>query len=260
MKRFLQIFGLMLLVASLSLAAFGQAASSSLTGTVTDSSGAVVPDATVTVTNMANGVTRTVTTSSSGNYRVDSIPPGSYGIKVSKSGFSLTTASNVTTAVASTTTQNFTMKPGAASETVEVTTEAPVVDTTKTSVGMEVTPRQIEDLPLNGRNFESLAYLAPGAKASAPWDPTKARVAGVAINGSNGRNMNITINGIDDKDNTVGGPVMQLPLEAVEEAQISTQRFSAANGRSEGAAMNVITRRSEEHTSELQSRRELVCR
>ncbi|HYL09742.1 MAG TPA: TonB-dependent receptor, partial [Candidatus Acidoferrales bacterium] len=87
-----------------------------------------------------------------------------------------------------------------------------------------------------------LAYLAPGAKATAPWDPTKARVSGVGINGSNGRNMNITVNGVDDKDNTVGGPVMQLPLEAVQEFNISTQRFSAANGRSAGSAVNVITR------------------
>jgi Carboxypeptidase regulatory-like domain/TonB dependent receptor len=244
MKQFLRIFGVTLLVALMSVAAFGQGAttSASLTGTVTDSTGAVILDATVTVMNLANGVTRTDTTSGSGNYRFDSMSPGSYSIKISKSGFAVTTASNVRLAIASTTTQNFALKPGASSETVEVTSEAPVVDTTKTSIGMDVTPRQIEDLPLNGRNFESLAYLAPGAKASAPWDPTKARVAGVAINGSNGRNMNVTINGIDDKDNTVGGPVMQLPLEAVQEFNIATNRFSAANGRSSGAAVNVVTR------------------
>jgi outer membrane receptor protein involved in Fe transport len=220
----------------------GVTASSSLTGTVTDASGALVPDASVTVTNLANGSTRTTTTSSSGNYRFDSMPPGTYSMKVTKSGFAVSTTPNVLLQVSTTTTQNFAMKVGSSSETVEVTTEAPVVDTTKTSISMQVTPRQIEDLPLNGRNFESLAYLAPGAKASPPWDPTKARVAGVAINGSNGRNMNITINGVDDKDNTVGGPVMQLPLEAVQEFNIATNRFSAANGRSSGAAVNVITR------------------
>src|SRR5207302_10236280 len=82
------------------------------------------------------------------------------------------------------------------------------------------------------------------------------------------RNVNITVNGVDNKDATVGGPVMQLPLEAILEFNISTQRFSAANGRSEGAAINVTTKsgsneihgRSEEHTSELQSRENLVCR
>lgn len=240
--KLLRILTATLLVVLTSVLAFGQAASASLAGTVTDSTGAVVPDAAVSVVSSETGVTRTTTTSSTGNYRVDSLPPGSYIVKVTKSGFAASSASSVVLAVSATTTQNFSLKPGAATETVEVTSEAPVVDTTKTSIGMQVTPRQIEDLPLNGRNFESLAYLAPGAKASAPWDPTKARVAGVAINGSNGRNMNVTINGIDDKDNTVGGPVMQLPLEAVQEFNIATNRFSAANGRSSGAAVNVVTR------------------
>ena len=243
--RFLRILMMVTLFGVLtSVAAFGQAAtaSASLTGTVTDPTGAVVPDATVSVVSTETGVTRTATTSSTGNYRVDTLPPGTYNVRVAKTGFAASSASSVVLAVSATTTQNFSLKPGATSETVEVTSEAPVVDTTKTSIGLQVTPRQIEDLPLNGRNFESLAYLAPGAKASAPWDPTKARVAGVAINGSNGRNMNVTINGVDDKDNTVGGPVMQLPLEAVQEFNIATNRFSAANGRSSGAAVNVVTR------------------
>lgn len=243
-RQYLRFVGLLaVLLSTTSMVMHGQAtAASSLAGTITDASGAVVPDATVTVTNPATGLTRTVTTSSSGTYRVDLLQPGTYNVKVTKSGFAASNATNVVLAVSTTTTQNIALKLGSASETVEVTGEAPVVDTTKTSIGMEVTPRQIEDLPMNGRNFESLAYLAPGAKASAPWDPTKARVAGVSINGSNGRNMNITINGVDDKDNTVGGPVMQLPLEAVQEFNISTNRFSAANGRSSGAAVNVITR------------------
>ena len=223
---------------------FGQAvtASSTLIGTVTDKTGAVVVGVTVTATNNATSGSRTATTNSLGAYRFDVLPPGAYTVKATMSGFSILTANNVELLVGRSTTQDFALSPGAASTTVEVAAEAPLLDQQKTSVGMEITPAQVEDLPLNGRDFANLAYLAPGAKFTAPWDPTKARTAGVGINGSNGRNMNITVNGIDNKDNTVGGPVMQLPLEAVEEAQISTQRFSAANGRSEGAAMNVITR------------------
>ena len=74
------------------------------------------------------------------------------------------------------------------------------------------------------------------------YDPTKNRYAVISINGQGGRNVNVTVNGVDNKDSTVGGTVMQLPLEAVSEFVISTQRFSAANGRSEGAAINMITR------------------
>jgi hypothetical protein len=93
-----------------------------------------------------------------------------------------------------------------------------------------------------GRDAANLAYLVPGVKAADSYDPTKNRYAVLAINGSDGRNINTTVNGIDNKDNTVGGAVMQLPLEAVQEYQISTQRFSAENGRSQGAAINMITK------------------
>ena len=79
-------------------------------------------------------------------------------------------------------------------------------------------------------------------KAADSYDPTKNRYAILSINGSDGRNINTTINGVDNKDNTVGGAVMQMPLEAVQEFQISTQRFSAENGRSQGAAINMITK------------------
>ncbi len=93
-----------------------------------------------------------------------------------------------------------------------------------------------------GRDVANLAYLAPGVKATDSYDPTKNRYAILSVNGENGRNVNVTVNGVDNKDNTVGGPVMQLPVEAVQEFQISTQRFSAENGRSEGAAINMITK------------------
>src|SRR5437870_12319378 len=93
-----------------------------------------------------------------------------------------------------------------------------------------------------GRDVANLAFLAPGVKSADSYDPTKNRFAILSVNGDGGRNVNVTVNGVDNKDNTVGGPVMQLPLEAVQEFQISTQRFSAVNGRSEGAAINMITK------------------
>ena len=245
MKQKLVSFALLWLAAfALCGVAAGQAvtASGSLQGTVVDSQGAVVPNAAITLTENATGAVRSTTTNDSGNYRFDVLTPGMYTIKVAKQGFGTQTASNSEMFVQRTTTQNFALKPGAVSETVEVQAEAPVLDQQKTSVGMEITPNQVEDLPLNGRDFANLAVLAPGAKPVNSYDPTKNRIAVFAVNGSNGRNVNVTVNGIDDKDNTVGGPVMQLPLEAVEEFNISTERFSAVNGRSEGAAVNVITK------------------
>ncbi|MHB8542139.1 MAG: TonB-dependent receptor [Candidatus Acidiferrales bacterium] len=223
--------------------AYAQAtASGSLTGTVTDTSQAVVIGAQVTVTNKDTGLTRTMPTTSAGLYRFDLLPPGNYSVKVTMQGFKAVVIGSTELQVNQTTTDNVTLEPGALSQTVTVTEEAPIVDVTKTSVGLMVTPQQLADLPLNGRDFGNLAFFAPGARPVMSYDPTKNRVAVIAINGSNGRNINVTVNGVDDKDNTVGGPVMQLPLLAVQEYDISTQRFSAANGRSEGAALNVITK------------------
>src|SRR5215475_10786360 len=222
---------------------FAQAtASATLQGTVTDKTQAVIKSATVTITNKANGLTRTTSTNDIGVYRFELLPAGKYDVKVSANGFASAVSENVEVLVGRATTLDYALNPGATTETVTVTAETPIVDTQKTEVGLNITPQQLSDLPLNGRDFANLAILAPGAKPVDSYDPTKNRVAVFGINGSSGRNVNVTVNGVDNKDNTVGGPVMQLPLGAVQEYVISTQRFSAANGRSEGAAVNVISK------------------
>jgi len=223
---------------------FGQAtASASLQGTITDKSQAVIGNkAEITITNKETGATKTTTTNDTGGYHFDSLQAGIYSIKATAPGFSTVEAKDVELLVGRTTTQNFALAPGAVSETVEVTGTAPLVDQTKTDVSTNITPQQITDLPLIGRDIADLAYLSPGVKAADSYDPTKNRYSILSVNGDGGRNVNVTVNGIDNKDNTVGGPVMQLPAEAVQEFQISTQRFSALNGRSAGAAINVITK------------------
>lgn len=222
--------------------AFAQAtAAGSIQGTIVDKSQAVVPGAQVAVTNKANGSSRTVTTNDTGSYRFDLLSAGTYTIKVSKEGFS-SVVQTVEVMVGQTANASLMLQPGSVSETVEVSAEAPLVDVAKTGVSQNITPREVQELPLVGRDAANLAYLAPGVKATDSYDPTKNRYAVLSINGSDGRNINTTVNGVDNKDNTVGGAVMQLPLEAVQEFQISTQRFSAENGRSQGAAINMITK------------------
>jgi len=237
---------LILLVLALGLtgssAAFGQAtASGAIQGTVLDKSEGAIVGAEVSVASKATGTTRSVATSDTGSFRFDLLSAGVYTVKVSKAGFS-TVTQNVELLVGQTATANVVLSPGAVSETIEVTGEAPLLDVVKTSVSQQITPSEVQELPLLGRDVANLAYLAPGVKATDSYDPTKNRYAILSVNGQSGRNVNTTINGVDNKDNTVGGPVMQLPLEAVEEFVISTQRFSAANGRSEGAAINMITK------------------
>jgi len=243
MLKTIRWIGIALLLLTSSLYMFGQAtASSTIRGIVTDPSGAVLVGAQVTVTNTSTGATRTVTTGTDGGYVVEPLQVGVYNVKVSMKGFASATAAKVETLVGATSTQNFSLKTGTETQTVEVTSEAPLLDAVKTDVSENITPTQVQELPMIGRDVANLAYLAPGVKAADSYDPTKNRMAILSVNGQGGRNVNVTVNGVDNKDNTVGGPVMQLPLEGVEEFSISTQRFSAANGRSEGAAINMITK------------------
>jgi hypothetical protein len=223
---------------------YGQVnATGTIEGVVSDKSGAVVPNADVKLASRDTGLARETKSNQSGQYRFELLSVGTYQIRVTVPGFANATYENVGVAVSQTTTVDVNLSPSAQAETVTVeSTGAPLVDTTRTDVSLPISSQQIEDLPLNGRDFVNLAYLAPGARPVNSYDPTKNRIGVFAIDGSSGRNVNVTVNGIDDKDNTVGGPVMQLPLEAVEEFQISTQRFSAANGRSEGALITAITK------------------
>jgi Carboxypeptidase regulatory-like domain len=205
---------LLLLALTLALtgssAVFGQAtASGAIQGAVLDKSEGAIAGAEVSVTSKATGTTRSVATSDTGSFRFDLLSAGLYTVKVSKAGFS-TVTQNIELLVGQTATANVVLSPGSVSETIEVTGEAPLVDVVKTSVSQQITPSEVQELPLLGRDVANLAYLAPGVKATDSYDPTKNRYAILSVNGQSGRNVNTTINGVDNKDNTVGGPVMQF--------------------------------------------------
>ncbi len=217
-------------------------ASGSVAGTVTDASQALVAGAQVSITSLSTDEKRATVTGSSGNFRFDLLSAGKYKLTVSSTGFS-TVTENLELLIGQTLNASITLHPGATTTTVEVAGDNPLIDTTKTSVSAEITPDEVQQLPMVGQDVADLAYLAPGVKQTDSYDPTKNRYAILSVNGDGGRNVNVTVNGVDNKDNTVGGPVMQLALEAVQEFSISTQRFSAENGRSEGAAINIITKR-----------------
>jgi Carboxypeptidase regulatory-like domain len=243
MRATLRYFLLLALILTGSSSLLAQAtATGNIIGVVTDATGAALPAATVTATNQGTNAQRTTTTNSAGQYRFDLMPNGIYSVKAEAPGFSMVETKGLELLVGATLTANFPMHTGTVSTSVEVTSSNLLMDVEKLDSSTAVTPQQITALPLNGRDFANLAILAPGVKQVDSYDPTKNRYAVYAVNGSSGRNTNTTVNGIDNKDNTVGGAVMQLPLEAVEDFRISTNRFSAENGRSEGAALNIVTK------------------
>jgi hypothetical protein len=237
-----RFFLLALVLAGWSSLSAQATATGNIVGIVTDATGAALPGATVTATNTATNAQRTTTTGAGGQYRFDLLSAGVYTLKTTSNGFSPTEEKDLQLLVGTTVTANLPMKTGTIATSVEVTANNQLMDIEKMDSSTAVSPRQIVDLPLNGRDIANLAILAPGVKMVDSYDPTKNRYAVYAVNGSSGRNTNTTVNGIDDKDNTVGGAVMQLPLEAVQEFKISTNRFSAENGRSEGAALNIVTK------------------
>ncbi|MDQ3745902.1 MAG: TonB-dependent receptor, partial [Acidobacteriota bacterium] len=214
-----------------------------ITGVVQNEKGEVVPNATVRAVNTGTNATREVKASGEGVYEITQLPPGNYRVEVEAQGFSKSVTDNVAVNVLQRTTINATLKVGAVTETVNVTAEnAPLVETTKTDVSGVIDQKRLENLPVNGRSFASLAILIPGATLAPSFDPTKARVGTFSIGGSTGRNLNITVDGGDNKDNAVGGILQNFSMEGIQEFALSTQRFSAANGRSGGALLSVVSK------------------
>ena len=233
-----------LLVSLVPASAFAQTANTGvITGVVRDPSGAVVANATVTAINKGTNAERKTTTSSEGAYELTQLVPGEYRLEVDAAGFGRFVQENVTVNVLSRVTVEPELKAAGSAEQVTVTGEtSPVIETTKTDVGGVVTQRQLENLPVNGRSFASLAVLVPGATQAPSFDPTKARTGSFSVGGATGRNINITIDGGDNKDNVVGGILQNYTMEGIQEFALSTQRFSAANGRSGGALLSVISK------------------
>src|SRR5215212_3544867 len=220
--------------------AFAQAGSS-LAGRVEDAQGGAVPGVTVTATNTQTGFSRTTVTAADGTYRFASLPIGTYKVTAELSGFATVNTENVQLQVAAERQLDITLKQASASEAITVTAEAPLV-ATEPAVGTVVSQRELENLPLNGRQFANLASLAPGTTLSVNADPTKPGQLTIALNGGSGRNVNFVIDGGDNTDDTIGGALQNFNLEAVQEFKIQTMQYKAEFGRSSGGVLSVVTK------------------
>src|ERR1700690_279703 len=223
--------------------AFGQIDQGSITGTVQDSSGAVLPNASVTLTNTDNGLVLQSHTDAGGGYTFSPVRIGNYQVSATASGFSTTTQQNIKVDVQQHVVINLQLKPGAATETVEVTSSVPLMQTEDASVGQVVNSKSVNDLPLNGRNFTFLAQLAAGVNT--PQADTRGNAASGAFSANGGRpaQNNYMLDGIDNNSDTVDflngtNYVVLPPIEAVQEFKVETSGFSAEFGRSAGAVLN----------------------
>jgi hypothetical protein len=218
-----------------------QAATATLSGTVKDLRGDVVSGARITVTQKATAVTRESQTTDTGFFSISRLPVGEYEIKATATNFKTAVVSAVVLQVGQNETVNLVLELGEITDSV-VTEFEPSVDTTSTAVDGVINERQINNLPLNGRNFLELALLIPGNAPAPNFDPTKTNTVVISSAGQLGRGGNVTVDGADNNDDVVGGPLQNISQEAVAEFQIATNRFSAQLGRSGSSVINIVTK------------------
>jgi hypothetical protein len=241
MTRGLIIVGLCLCCTTLMLA---QGTGGRILGRVADPSGAVLANVTVTITNEATGVASTTTTNSGGDYAFPQVAVGVYRIEFDLTGFKKSLQRNVNLDLNQVLTVNGTLQVGATKETVEVTSEAPLVDTTSTQLGAVMDAKQVSQLPLNARDTYQLLQLQPGVQGVGGSDLFfGSNTAGaVSVNGGRGRSNNFNVNGGDGNDLFVNSPAIQPTPDSIAEFRVLSNTFDAEYGRNSGAVINVVTK------------------
>jgi len=239
----LAVFSLLTLLAS---PALGQSTGGRILGRVADPSGAVLANVSVRITNQATGVARDTKTNGSGDYTFVEVAPGNYTAEFEQKGFKRNVQKDVTVDVNQVVTLNSTLQIGATAETVEVTSEAPLVDITSTQLGAVVNDRSVSQLPLNARDTYQFLQLQPGVVSTVGsgnqivYGSDKA--GSVSVNGGRGRANNFSVNGGDANDQFVNLPTVQPSPDSIQEFRVLTNTFDAEYGRNSGSVVNVITK------------------
>ncbi|MDQ3135524.1 MAG: TonB-dependent receptor, partial [Acidobacteriota bacterium] len=226
----------------LSLPALAQATTADITGRVLDQQGAAVPNAMITARNPATGQTRTTTTDEEGNFTLTQLPPGNYEVEAEAQSFSKALVKDFELNIGAKPTINFELRPGQLTETIDVTASATLVETTKSELGGVVSPVEVANLPLLNRTFAGLSVIMPEARPVGNFDPTKTRVGNVAFNGGDGRQVDVNVDGGDNKDNVVGSLLQNFSYESIQEFQVLQHRWTAESGRAVGGVINVISK------------------
>lgn len=234
--------------------ASAQVVGATLSGTVTDNSGATVPNAQVVIRNTDTGITRNVTTDAAGFYQVPNLDAGQYEVTVTATGFKKAVQTGLTLVVGTPQQLNFALQVGEMSQSVEVTTEAPVVQLTSSSIGNLINATTVVELPLNGRDWGSLAALAPGVATLQVQMQTSATVPKgnrgygnqMTIAGTRPQMNNYRLDGVSIVDYSGGTPAsviaLTLGVDAIAEFSVTTSNHSAEYGRTSGGVINAITK------------------
>ena len=222
--------------------AYSQVSTADITGRVTDEQGRVVPGATITATNKGTGAARTVTTDDAGEYTITQLPPGKYDLSVEAKNFSRALSPDFELNVGAKATKNFELKPGEITATVQVTAEGLAINSSTSEIGRSITPTELQTFPLLNRTFANLSIISPEARPVGTFDPTKTHVGNVAFSGGDGRQVDVNVDGGDNKDNVVGSLLQNFAYEGIQEFQVLEHRWTAESGRSVGGVVNVVSK------------------
>jgi hypothetical protein len=211
-------------------------------GTVRDESGAVLPGVTVTATNVETGLVRAGLTAGEGRYVIPALPPGTYKISAELQGFATATRPGVVLVLGQLATADFGLKVAGGHEEITISAEGAVVDPSHTSVSTVVGQRQIESLPINGRNFISFSVITPGVTTDRTPQQGASATSGLSFAGQRARSNNIMVDGLDNNDLVVGSVRATFSQEAVREFQVLTNSYSAEFGKASGGVVNIVTK------------------
>ena len=240
-----------LLFLASAVAAFSQTAAQ-VSGTVTDESGSVVPNVTLTITSIETALQREAVTNEAGLYQLPALPPGSYKLTAKKTGFRQVAREGLRLEVNQSARVDFTMQLGAVTEIIEVTASAPLLESTNSSVGQVIETKAVSDLPLNGRNFVQLAILANGA-IGVGYGPQGTIGSGtraddtrgggeLMVNGNREMSNNFLLDGLDKNFRRNAFITVRPTVESIQEFKMQTNLFGAEQGRNSRATVNVVTK------------------
>lgn len=232
----------LILVAGLSLSAKGQTFQGSFTGTVTDSTGAVMPGATVTAVEQDRGLNRPAVTQEDGTYAIALLPPGRYVLTVERAGFQKVVQGPIELGVNQHMKLDFQMSVGATATTVEVKGAPPILDTESSSLGTTIGQSELQEIPLNGRHFLELALLVPGIVPGTSGSRVSDRGGAINVNGMRDSMNSYWLDGLDNTAIGVGQFTVIPPLDSVQEFRMETGGYDAKFGAHAGAQVNIVTK------------------
>ena len=226
-----------------------QLTTADIIGTVTESTGAAVPNATVVLKNLATNVTRSVTTDESGNYTFTLLQPGHYGIKVTAPGFKTWNTLDLGVEAGDRARNDAHLELGSVSETVSVDAETPLLQSESATVSSTVTAQSVQDLPLNGRNYVQLVQLVPGANegpgnglTSGGRPDDRRQTSSFSVNGQDDTLNDFNIDGFDNNERIIGTSGVRPNVEGIQEITVETNSYAPEAGRTAGGVVNIVTK------------------